>query len=172
LNLAAEKFGWTEAAPKASDKSHVGRGMAVAAPFGSFVCAMVEVEVGPKAEVRLKRAVAAVDCGIAVNPNMVEAQIQGGLVFGWSAALYNELSFEHGQVQQSNFNDYPVMRIDEVPHIEVHLVPSAEAPGGIGEVGTAIASPALANAVFAATGVRIRRLPLLKALRQHGKTNA
>jgi isoquinoline 1-oxidoreductase beta subunit len=108
--------------------------------------------------------VAAVDCGIVVNPNTIEAQVQGGLVFGWTGALYSQITYANGAVQQSNFNDYRMMRINETPAIEVHIVPSAEHPGGIGEVGTAIAAPALGNAVFAATGVRIRKLPIDRTL--------
>jgi isoquinoline 1-oxidoreductase beta subunit len=103
---------------------------------------------------------AAVDCGMAVNPDGVEAQIQGGLVFGLTAALYNEITIARGRVQQSNFNDYRMMRINETPAIEVHLIRNGEAPGGIGEPGTSIAGPALANALFAATGVRLRSLPV------------
>ncbi len=97
---------------------------------------------------------------MVVNPDIVEAQIQGGLVFGWSAALWEELTFKDGAAQQSNFDNYRIMRLRETPSMEVHIMQSTEDPGGIGEVGTAIAAPALANAVFAATGVRVRRLPI------------
>ena len=159
LNLAAEKFGWGRPCP-----NRIGHGVALAAPFGSFICVMLETEVTAAGEIRMRRAVAAVDCGIVVNPNTVEAQVQGGLVFGWTGALYSQLTYENGAIQQSNFNDYRMMRINETPAIEVHVVPSAEHPGGIGEVGTAIAAPALGNAVFAATGVRIRKLPIDRAL--------
>ena len=160
LELAASKIGW-DAAPL---QARVGRGVAIGSPFGSHVCAMVEVEVAPEGAVRLRRAVVAVDCGIAVNPGLVEAQIQGGLLFGLSAALYNEITIEKGAVQQSNFHDYRSIRMNEVPPMEVHIVKSAEAPGGMGEVGTAIAAPALVNAIFAATGVRLRDLPVKPAL--------
>jgi isoquinoline 1-oxidoreductase subunit beta len=155
LNLAADKFGWGYPAP-----DRIGHGVALAAPFGSFICVMLETEVTSAGEIRMRRAVAAVDCGIAVNPNTIEAQVQGGLIFGWTGALYSQLTYANGAVQQSNFNDYRMMRMNETPAIEVHVVPSAEHPGGIGEVGTAIAAPALGNAVFAATGVRIRELPI------------
>jgi isoquinoline 1-oxidoreductase beta subunit len=111
-------------------------------------------------EISLTRAVAAVDCGIVINPNTVEAQIQGGLVFGWSAALYSGITLKHGAVEQRNFNDYRVMRLNQTPPIEVHIVSSNEQPGGIGETGTVMAMPALANAIFAATGVRLRQLPI------------
>ncbi|WP_020178111.1 xanthine dehydrogenase family protein molybdopterin-binding subunit [Methylopila sp. M107] len=159
LDAAAKKIGWgEELGPRK------GRGVAVGAPFGSWVTAIVEVEVSAQGEVKLNRAVSSVDCGVVMNPNTVEAQIQGGLVFGWTMALYGELTYENGAAQQSNFNDYRMMRINEVPHIEVELVKSSEAPGGIGEVGTAIAAPALTNAIFAATGVRIRTLPIDRKL--------
>jgi isoquinoline 1-oxidoreductase beta subunit len=159
LNLAADRFGWGRPTP-----SRIGHGVALAAPFGSFICVMLETEVTAAGEIRMRRAVAAVDCGIVVNPNTVEAQVQGGLIFGWTGALYSELTYENGAIQQSNFHDYRMMRINETPAIEVHVVPSAEHPGGIGEVGTAIAAPALGNALYAATGVRIRRLPIDRAL--------
>jgi isoquinoline 1-oxidoreductase beta subunit len=159
LNLAAEKFGWGRPSPR-----RIGCGVALAAPFGSFICVMLETEVTAAGEIRMRRAVAAVDCGIAVNPNTIEAQVQGGLVFGWTGALYSQLTYANGAIQQSNFHDYRMMRINETPAVEVHIVPSGEHPGGIGEVGTAIAAPALGNAIFAATGVRIRRLPIDRAL--------
>ena len=160
LNFAADKIGWGQ--PVAGER--IGRGVALGAPFGSYVCAIVETEVTPTGQIRLRRAVAAVDCGLVINPNTVEAQVQGGLVFGWTGALYSELTYENGAIQQSNFNDYRMMRMNETPPIEVHIVPSAEHSGGIGEVGTAIAAPALANAIFAATGVRIRKLPIDRTL--------
>jgi isoquinoline 1-oxidoreductase subunit beta len=159
LNLAADKFGWGS---PTSDR--IGHGVALAAPFGSFICVMLETEVTPAGQIKMRRAVAAVDCGIVINPNTVEAQVQGGLVFGWTGALYSQLTYENGAVQQSNFHDYRMMRMNETPTVEVHVVPSAEHPGGIGEVGTAIAAPALGNAIFAATGVRIRKLPIDRAL--------
>jgi len=157
LNLAADKMGWGSGG---GGGDRIGRGVAVAAPFGSYICAIVETDVTDQGEIRLRRAVAAIDCGVVINPNTVEAQIQGGLVFGWTGALYSQLTFAGGAPVQSNFNDYRIMRINETPSIEVHIVNSTEASGGIGEVGTAIAAPALANAVFAATGVRLRQLPL------------
>jgi isoquinoline 1-oxidoreductase beta subunit len=104
--------------------------------------------------------VSAVDTGIAVNPDVVKAQLQGGLVFGLSAALWGDVTIDKGRVQQGNFNDYRVLRIDEVPDIEVHVIASGEAPGGIGETGTTAGPPALGNAIYAATGVRLRRLPI------------
>ena len=151
----AVPIGWGEKLPP-----RVGRGVAFASPFGSHVCAIVEAEVSPRGVIRIRRGVAAVDCGPVMNPNTVEAQIQGGLIFGWTMALYNEITFEKGAVKQSNFHDYRMMRLNETPPIEVHIVKNEGPIGGMGEVGTAIAAPALANAVFAATGVRLRRLPL------------
>jgi isoquinoline 1-oxidoreductase subunit beta len=159
LNLAAEKIGW--GSPVAGPR--IGRGVAVGSPFGSHVAVAVEVEVSPEGEVRMRRAVAAIDCGIVINPNTVEAQIQGGLVFGWTGALYSQLTFEDGVAQQSNFNDYRMVRMNETPPVEVHIVQSEAPPGGMGEVGTAIAAPPLANAIFAATGVRFRSLPIDRA---------
>jgi CO/xanthine dehydrogenase Mo-binding subunit len=160
LDLAAEKIGWG----KGTLPARVGRGVAVGDPFGSRVCAMVEVEVSPQGEVRMRRAVVAIDCGLVVNAGSVEAQIQGGLLFGLGAALFSEVTLRDGAIEQSNFHDYRMLRINESPPVEVHAVRSSEAPGGIGEVGTAIAAPALANAIFAATGVRLRALPVNRAL--------
>jgi isoquinoline 1-oxidoreductase beta subunit len=159
LNLAAERFAW--GSPRGQ---RIGHGVAVGKAFGTYICVMLETEVTLGGDVRLRRAVAAVDCGLAVNPNTVEAQVQGGLVFGWTGALYSGLTYRRGAVQQSNFHDYRMLRINETPPIEVHIVPSAEHPGGIGEVGTAIAAPALGNAIFAASGVRIRTLPIDRRL--------
>lgn len=156
LDLATQKAGWGQGA---LPPRH-GRGVALAAPFGSYLCVVMDVEVTPQGEVVMKRAVAAVDCGWVVNPNTVEAQIQGGLVFGWSAALFSGITLKNGAVQQRNFNDYRVLRLNETPDIEVHIVPSKEPPGGIGETGTVMAMPALTNAIFAATGVRLRTLPI------------
>ena len=155
LNLAAEKAGWGGALP-----TRVARGVACQSVFGSYAAAIVEAEVDNDGEIALRRVTAAVDCGTVVNPDGVEAQIQGGLIFGLTAALYNEITIAKGRVQQSNFNNYRMMRINETPAIEVHLARNGEAPGGIGEPGTSVAGPALANALFAATGVRLRSLPI------------
>lgn len=162
LHLAADKADWHRPL-----KQGVGRGIAVGKAYGSYVCAVVEVDVTSTSEIRLTRCVCAVDCGIVINPNTIEAQIEGGLIFGWTAALWGELTYASGAVEQSNFHDYRLMRMNEVPSIAVHLVESDEHPSGVGELGTAIASPALANAVFHATGFRCRRLPLMPSLAEH-----
>ena len=156
MNLAAEKIRWgQEPLPP-----RVGRGVALGSPFGSHICLIVETGVTPQGEVRLRRAVVAVDCGIVINPSSFEAQMQGGVLFGLSAALYSGITLRNGAVEQSNFHDYRNLRMNEVPAMEVHRIDSQEAPGGLGELGTSIAAPALGNALFAATGVRVRALPV------------
>ena len=126
---------------------------------------VTEVEVSKAGDVRVHRVVCAVDCGTVVNPDTVKAQIESGVNSGISAALWGEITLKVGRVEQSNFHNYRVLRMNEAPTIEVHLVRSLEAPGGIGEPGTSVTGPALANAVFAGTGKRIRRLPLVPALK-------
>jgi isoquinoline 1-oxidoreductase beta subunit len=155
LELVARKASWGQPVP-----AHVGRGVAVQSVFGSHLATIAEVEVDRNGEVKVRRVVCAVDCGIAVNPNTIAAQIEGGLIFGLTAALHSQITIAKGRVQQSNFHDYRMMRINEAPSIEVHLIPSEEAPGGMGEPGTVAAAPSLANALFAATGVRLRQLPI------------
>jgi isoquinoline 1-oxidoreductase beta subunit len=155
LELAATKAGWGQPLP-----ARVGRGVAVQSVFGSHLATIAEAEVDRNGEIKVRRVVCAVDCGIAVNPDTIAAQIEGGLIFGLTAALHSRITIAKGRVQQSNFNDYRMMRINEAPSIEVHLMPSEEAPGGIGEPGTVAAAPSLANALFAATGVRLRQLPI------------
>jgi isoquinoline 1-oxidoreductase beta subunit len=155
LDLAAEKSGWGSALP-----ARTGRGIALQVAFGSFIATVAEAEVDGRGEVRVHRLVCVVDTGIIVNPDTVVAQLQGGLIFGLTAALHGNITIDKGRVQQSNFNDYRMMRINETPRIEVHLIKSGEAPGGIGETGVTAAPPALGNALYAATGIRLRRLPI------------
>jgi isoquinoline 1-oxidoreductase subunit beta len=155
LDLVAEKSGWGQPLGK-----RVGRGVCLQPAFASFIATVVEVEVDEQGEVLLRRITSAVDTGIAVNPDTVIAQLQGGLVFGLTAALYGEVTMNGGRVQQSNFHNYRMLRIDQVPAIDVHIVPSGEAPGGIGETGTTAGPPALRNAIYAATGIALRRLPI------------
>src|ERR1700730_7346502 len=159
LNLAAEKSNWGERLP-----ARVGRGVCVQPSFASFIATVVEAEVDEQGEVHLRRITSAVDTGIAVNPDTIVAQLEGGLIFGLTAALYGEIIIDKGRVQQSNFHDYRMLRIDQVPKIEVHLIKSGEAPGGIGETGVTAGPPALRNAIYAATGVALRRLPIDRAL--------
>jgi len=128
--------------------------------WGTYIAQVADVEVTGEGDIRVKRVVCAVDCGTIVNPDTVKAQIEGGVVFGISGALWGEITLKNGRVEQSNFNNYRALRMNEAPPIEVHLVRNGEAPGGMGEPGTAVTAPALANAIFAATGKRIRRLPL------------
>ena len=159
LNLAAQKAGWGKPlAPIAGRR--VGRGVSTQFAFGSYMAQVAEVSVGPDGDVRLHRVVCAVDCGQAVNPDTIAAQIEGGIIFGATAALWNEITINRGRVQQTNFGDYRMMRINEAPRVEVHIVNSTDEPGGIGEPGTSGIAPALTNAVFAATGRRIRKLPI------------
>jgi isoquinoline 1-oxidoreductase subunit beta len=159
LDLAAEKAGWGSPLP-----ARTGRGVGVQVAFGSFIATVTQAQVDEHGEIRLQRIVMAVDTGIAVNPDTVIAQLQGGIVFGLTAALYGDISIKKGRVQQSNFHDYRMLRINQMPQIEVHVIKSGEAPGGIGEAGTTAAPAALGNALFAATGVRLRRLPIDRAV--------
>jgi isoquinoline 1-oxidoreductase beta subunit len=155
LDLVAEKAKWGETLPP-----RVGKGVCVQPSFGSFIATVVEAEVDEQGEVHLRRVTSAVDTGIAVNPDTIAAQLQGGLIFGFTAALHGEVTIRKGRVEQSNFNNYRMLRIDEVPPIEVHVMKSGEAPGGIGETGATAGPPALRNAIYAATGIALRRLPI------------
>ncbi|RQQ56637.1 xanthine dehydrogenase family protein molybdopterin-binding subunit [Burkholderia stagnalis] len=154
LDVATKAAGWGAPLPKGQ-----GRGVSVMHAFGSFFSIVVDVAVDG-GDVQVKRVVCAVDCGMAVNPDTIEAQVQGGIIFGITGALYGEITIENGRVAQSNFTDYRMLRIDETPPIDVHIVKSAEAPGGIGEPGTAATAAALSNAIFAASGKRLRKLPV------------
>jgi isoquinoline 1-oxidoreductase beta subunit len=164
LNLAAEKAGWGEKLP-----ARVGRGVCLQPSFASFIATVLEAEVDQQGELLLRRVVSVVDTGIAVNPDTVIAQLEGGLIFGLTAALYGEITIDKGRVQQSNFHDYRMLRIDQIPKIEVHVVKSGEPPGGIGETGCNAGPPALRNAIYAATGVALRRLPIDRSLLAVGK---
>jgi len=156
VELAATKAEWGSPLPEGW-----GRGLAHWATFGvTHVAQVAEVSVTSEGRIRVHRVVCAVDCGTVINPDTVAAQMEGGIVFGLTAALKAEITVENGRVQQSNFHDYPLLRMDEMPVIEVHIMPSEEGPSGIGEMGVPPIAPAVANAVFAATGQRIRRLPI------------
>jgi isoquinoline 1-oxidoreductase beta subunit len=154
LDLAAAQAGWGAPLPPGR-----ARGIAVAESFGSFVAEVAEVSVA-NGVVRVHRVTCAIDCGQVVNPDIVTAQMEGAIVFGLTAALKGEITLEKGRVKQGNFLDYPLLRMDEMPEVAVHIVPSAESPGGVGEPGTPPIAPAVANAVSALTGTRVRRLPI------------
>jgi isoquinoline 1-oxidoreductase beta subunit len=160
LDLAAKESGWgtSLAAGKSGEKR--GRGVAVHESFNTFVAQVVEVTVKPDNSFSVDRVVCAVDCGVAVNPDNVRAQMEGGIGFGLSAALHGAITLKDGAVEQSNFHDFPILRINEMPRVEVHIVPSTAAPTGVGEPGTPVIAPALANALAAATGKRVRSLPI------------
>jgi isoquinoline 1-oxidoreductase subunit beta len=162
LELAAEKAGWGQSLPE-----RVGRGVSLQFVFGTYMAQVAEVEVSKNGAVRVRRVVCAVDCGTVVNPDTVEAQIQGAIIFGLTAALYGEVTLKDGRVQQTNFNTYRMLRMNETPAIEVHIVQNSEPPGGMGEPGTSAIIPAVTNAIFAATGKRLRKMPIdPTALRQ------
>jgi isoquinoline 1-oxidoreductase beta subunit len=155
LEAAAQKAGWGRPLPAGQF-----RGIAVAQSFGSYVAEVAEVSVAADGTPRVHRVVAAVDCGMTVNPAIIHRQIEGGIVYGLTAALYGRISFKDGRVEQGNFHDYQVLRMNEMPRVEVHILPSTEKPGGIGEPGTPPIAPAVTNAIFAATGKRVRTLPI------------
>ncbi len=155
LELAAEKANWGSKLPPG-----VGRGIAGHFSFDSYVAQVVEASVAKDGAVRVHRVVCAVDCGTVINPDTVKAQMEGGIVFGLTAALKTEITLKDGKVEQSNFHDYQMLRIFESPKIEVYIVPSSANPTGVGEPGVPPVAPALTNAIFAVTGKRIRRLPI------------
>jgi CO/xanthine dehydrogenase Mo-binding subunit len=155
LELAAEKAEWGRTLPARS-----GLGVAVMEAFGSYAATVAEVVVGADGRVRITRLVTAIDCGIAVHPDGVVAQVHSGEVYGVTALLHGRITIENGRVQQSNFHDYPSLRLNEMPAIDVHIVPSQANVGGMGEVGTAVVKPAVLNAVHAATGKRLRTYPI------------
>jgi len=156
LELAAEKGDWGKPLPP----GHF-RGIAVAFSYGSYASEVAEVSIEKDGKVRVHRVVCAIDCGIFVNPDTVKAQVEGSIVWGMTAALYGAITIDKGRVQQSNFHDYPMLRMNEMPMVEVHIVPSSEPAGGVGEPGVPPLAPAVCNAIFAGTGKRIRKLPIL-----------
>lgn len=155
LEAAAEKAGWGKKLP-----AGVFRGIAVGQCFGTYVAEVAEVSVAADGTPKVHRVVAAVDCGMTVNPAIIRRQIEGAIVYGLSAALYGKLTIKDGKVEQGNFHQYPVLRMSEMPKVEVHILPSTEKPGGIGEPGVPPVGPAVVNAIFAATGKRLRSLPI------------
>jgi isoquinoline 1-oxidoreductase beta subunit len=155
LALAADKAGWGGRLPP-----RVGRGVSIQNAFASYMAQVAEVEVATDGSVRVRRVVCAVDCGTVVNPDTVKAQIQSAAMFGITAALYGEITLKDGRVEQSNFDSYQMLRMNEAPDVEVHIVQSQEPPGGMGEAGTSAIVPAVTNAIFAATGKRLRKLPV------------
>jgi isoquinoline 1-oxidoreductase beta subunit len=154
LNLAVEKANWKAELPDGH-----ALGVAVHESFGSYVAQVAEVS-QDNLKIRVHRVVCAVDCGIAVNPMSIAAQMESCITFGLGFTLHSKLTFKDGQVVQSNYHDYQVLRLNEMPVVEVHIVPSTERSGGIGEAGVPPTAPAVANAVFALTGQRLRELPL------------
>jgi isoquinoline 1-oxidoreductase beta subunit len=156
LELAATKAGWGEPLPEGW-----GRGIASWSTWSvSPVAQVAEVSVSPEGTIRVERVVCAIDCGLVINPDMVEAQMEGGIVWGLTAALKGSIDIENGQVKQSNFDDYPLLKMDEMPQVEVYIVLSDRSPTGVGEMGVPPAAPAVLNAIFNATGKRIRHLPV------------
>jgi isoquinoline 1-oxidoreductase subunit beta len=155
LELVADKAGWGTPLPAGR-----GRGVAVHKSFETYVAQVAEVSLNQDGTVKVHRVVCAVDCGIAVNPDVIRAQMEGGIGFALSAALYGEITLDEGAVQQSNFHQYRQLRMPEMPRVEVYIVPSAEAPTGVGEPGVPPLAPAVANAVFALTGTPVRKLPI------------
>jgi isoquinoline 1-oxidoreductase beta subunit len=155
LELVAEKAGWGQPLP-----DRVGRGVSLQFVFATYMAQVAEVEVSRDGEVRVRRVVCAVDCGTIVNPDTIRAQIQSAIMFGLTAALYGKISLKDGRVEQTNFDTYQILRINEAPAIEIHIVQNSEPPGGMGEAGTSAVAPAVTNAIFAATGKRLRKLPI------------
>ena len=159
LELAAERAGWGRPLPPRS-----GRGISLLHAFGeTYIAEVAEVSVSNEGDVRVQRVVCAIDCGTIVNPDTVKAQMESGIIFGITAALFGEITIKDGRVEQANFDDYRMLRINEAPLIDVHLVKSTEPPGGVGEPGTSAMVPAVTNAIFAATGKRVRKLPIKSA---------
>jgi isoquinoline 1-oxidoreductase beta subunit len=159
LALAAEKAGWGKPLPE-----RVGRGVSLQFVFATYMAHVAEVEVAKNGTVRVRRVVCAVDCGTVVNPDTVRAQIESGVMFGITAALYGKITLKDGRVEQTNFDTYQILRMSEAPTVEVHMIQNHEPPGGMGEAGVSLIVPAVANAIFAATGKRLRTMPADPAL--------
>jgi isoquinoline 1-oxidoreductase subunit beta len=155
LELVADKAGWGQKLPE-----RAGRGVSLQTVFGTYMAQVAEVEISKEGAVRVRRVVCAVDCGTVVNPDIVKAQIEGAIIFGVTAALHGEITLKNGRVEQANFDTYQMLRINEAPAIEVHIIRNFEPPGGMGEPGTSAIVPAVANAIFAATGKRLRKMPV------------
>ena len=155
LELAASKASWGSPLPAGR-----ARGIAVCFSYASYAAHVAEVSVAPDGKVRVHKLVAVIDPGLAVNPDQVKAQMEGGAIYALTALYYGQITIDRGRVKQTNFTDYPMLRIDEAPVIEVHILNSGEAAGGLGEPGVPTVAPAVCNAIFAATGKRIRQLPI------------
>jgi isoquinoline 1-oxidoreductase beta subunit len=155
LEMAVQKAGWPTPPPEGR-----GRGIAIHKSFDSYVAQVAEVSVDPAGKLRVHKVVCAVDCGRVVNPDTVVAQMESCIAFGLTAALYGAITLKNGRVEQSNFDNYPLLSMNEMPEVEVYIVPSQEPPTGVGEPGVPPVAPAVVNAVFAATGKRIRKLPI------------
>jgi isoquinoline 1-oxidoreductase subunit beta len=155
LNLATQKAGWGTPLPAGT-----GRGVSVQFAFGTYMSQVAQVAVAKDGTIRVERVVCALDCGHTVNPDTIRAQIEGGIIFGLTGALYSEVTLKNGRIEQHNFDNYRMLRMNEAPTIEVYIVPSTEKPGGMGEPGTSGIAPAVSNAIFAVTGKRLRKLPL------------
>jgi isoquinoline 1-oxidoreductase beta subunit len=158
LETAAAMANWGKKLPKGR-----GRGIAVHESFGSYIAQVAEVSVDAGGQVKVHRVVCAIDCGRIVNPDTIKAQMESAITFGLSAALYGSITLKNGRVEQSNFHDYPLVRLPDMPQVEVHIIDSREPPGGVGEPGVPPLAPAVANALYAASGARVRSLPLTPA---------
>lgn len=158
LEVAADKAGWGRSLPEG--RFH---GLALHYSYYSYVAQVAEISISDKGQIRVHRVVCAVDCGVAINPETVAAQMEGGIVFGLTAALKGAITIRNGHVEQNNFHDYPLLRMDEMPRVDTHIVTSNARIGGIGEPGVPPIAPAVINAVFAASGKRLRHLPVTKA---------
>src|SRR5438309_8122229 len=156
LDLAAEKAGWGQPVPE-----RIGRGVSLQFVFATYLAQVAEVEVSKDGAVRVRRVVCAVDCGTVVNPDTVRAQIESAVMFGITAALYGKITLKDGRVEQTNFDTYQILRMNEAPAVEVYIIQSSEPPGGMGEAGTSAIVPAVTNAIYAATGKRLRKLPIV-----------